>query len=270
MISIDVNSLNDRELIADAIAKLTNVLTALEAAEDRRKMVRRLIGQPDTAEHLRDAWTKFSRTTIPSKTTIKTRPLRGAFDLVAYADRMFAESGRSSIGLSPYQEKIVTRLDELTPEDLDEMNAGPAAWPKLAPFMDPQEAIQDDGIVCLIDGKKRKFLSRYVQQVHGTEWHDYLDRYDLPADYPQTCKDLIEQRRKAAIDRGFGKHDRDQEVEQQVQVTVPIRKTFGRRGTSQQVSVNIDFNGSTFSATTDRQGANELERSLARRLREFL
>ncbi len=203
MISIDVNSLNDREQIADAIAKLTFVLNALKKDDGVRfrcldRIVAATFGPADGGPLLQTA-SDFGKTFEPMKMT-------------------------TSI-----------------------------------PFMDPQEAVQDDGIVCLIDGKKRRFLSRYVQQVHGMEWQDYLDRYDLPADYPQTCKDLIEQRRKAAIDRGFGKHDRDQEAEQQqVQVTVPIRKTFGRRGTSQQVSVQVDI-GRSVNTTADRRKERKLE-----------
>lgn len=247
MISIDVNSLNDRDLIADAIAKLTTVLTALEAEAERRAKVRGLLYRDDIAE---------------------------------YARKIIAENTRGP-GLTPYQIVyrnalgeaftkpddeivIVTRFSDLTPEDLDEMNAGPTVRsiePYAPPFMDPQEAIQDDGIVCLIDGEKRKFLSRYVRQVHGLGWEEYLRRFDLPSDYPRTSKDVIAQRKELAIERGLGK-TRAPEVEEQVQVTVPVHRTFGGRPAPQQVSVNIDIGGATVSAQTDRTLAAELGRKL--------
>lgn len=243
MISIDVNSLNDLAEVEKAIEKLSFVRDALKKAEDAR------------GHAFREVWDK---TFGPTETTIKTRPLRGAFDLGAYASRVFAESGRRFNGLTPYQEKVVTRLDELTPEDLDEMNAGPAIRiePYAPPFMDPQEAIQDDGIVCLIDGEKRKFLARYVRQVHGLEWYHYLARYDLPSDYPRTCRDVIKQRTELAIERGLGK-TRPDEDDQQVQVTVPIRKTFGRRAAPQQVSVQVDI-GRSVNTTPERRKERRL------------
>ncbi|WP_168318390.1 MucR family transcriptional regulator [Rhizobium leguminosarum] len=212
MISIDVNSLNDRDQIADAIAKLTNVLTALEAVEKTRAKAREL--------YLRD-------------------------DIAEYARKIMA-GNTHGIGLAPHHAKIVDRFSDLTHEDLDELNAGFSIRiePHAPPFMDPQEAIQDDGIFCLIDGAKRKFLARYVRQVHGLGWQEYLRRFGLPDDYPRTSKDVIAQRSKAATERGFGKHDRVPEIEEQVQVTVPVRRTFGRRSVPQQVIVKVDIGGS--------------------------
>ncbi|MGV2114247.1 MucR family transcriptional regulator [Agrobacterium salinitolerans] len=125
--------------------------------------------------------------------------------------------------------------------------------------MDPQAAIQDDGIVCLIDGEKRKFLSRYVRQIHGLEWQDYLRRFDLPADYPRTSKDVIEQRKELAIERGLGKTRAPEpdEEEQRVQVTIPVRRTFGRRSAPQQVSVQVDI-GSSVNTTVERRKERRL------------
>ncbi|MGV2052833.1 hypothetical protein ACQZ48_22415 [Agrobacterium sp. 22-209-1] len=75
------------------------------------------------------------------------------------------------------------------------------------------------------------------------------------------------QRREAASDRGFGKRHRDQEIEQQVKVTVlAVRRLFGRHEAVPQVSVNIDFNGSPASAVTDTDSARPLKLAL----REFL
>ena len=140
-----------------------------------------------------------------------------------------------------------------------------AVEPYAPPFKDPQEAIQDDGIVCLIDGEKRKFLGRYVRTVHGMEWPEYLERFDLPADYPQTCSDVIAQRAAAAIARGLGKHRRPREAGQQVQVTVPVRRSFGRRR-SPQVSVKVGIGGTTVTAKTDSLDREHSSRSL----RKFL
>ena len=240
MISIDVNALNDREKIADAIAKLTTVLTALETAPKARR--------------------------APSFAEFVERTCRDA---------------AIGVGFTPYQAQFVTRFDELTPEDLNELNAGPssdgpilltdtdsAGWERLLgpcrvlssiPFMDPQEAIQGDGIVCLIDGEKRKFLSRYVRQVHGLGWEEYLRRFDLPADYPRTSKDVIEQRKELAIERGLGKTRAPEpdEEEQRVQVTIPVRRTFGRRSAPQQVSVQVDI-GSSVNTTVERRKERRL------------
>lgn len=218
MISIDVNALNDLAEVEKAIEKLSFVRDALKNKKDQDALASQ------------EAWYH-------------------AFNPAPYladAIRRFEEG------------KILTRFSDLAPEDLDEMNAGPAVWPKLVPFMDPQQAIHDDGIVCLIDGEKRKFLGRYVRTVHHMSWESYLDRFDLPADYPQVCKELLEQRRKAAIDRGFGKRHRDQEAKQHVQVAVPaVRRLFGRREAMPQVSVNVDINGSAVTAVTDTHSARQ-------------
>ena len=219
MISIDVNSLNDLDEVEKAIEKLSFVRDALRNKKD----------QDAEALASREAWYH-------------------AFNPAPYladAIRRFEEGN------------ILTRGADLTPEDIDEMNAGAAVWPKLVPVMDPQEAIRDDGIVCLIDGQKRKFLERYVRTVHHMRWETYLGRFDLPGNYPKVCKDLLEQRRKAAIDRGFGKHHREQEAEQQVQVTVPIRKAFGRRAAPQQVSVQVDI-GRSVNTTAERRKERRL------------
>lgn len=157
-------------------------------------------------------------------------------------------------------------------ELLRRVHSGEATWglkkrlgllPDTFNGMDPQSAIQDDGIVCLIDGEKRKFLSRYVRAVHDMDWQDYLARFDLPADYPRTSRDVIAQRSKAATERGFGKHDRTPEAGEQIHVMAPvIRRSFGRRPAPPQVSVNIDIGGATVSAQTDRAAALDLGRKL--------
>lgn len=232
MISIDVNALNDLAEVEKAIEKLSFVRDALKKKDE------------DDAEALASQGVWYH-----------------AFNPAPYlADAVRRFDGKT----------VVTRFSDLSPEDLDEMNAGPAIRIEsyAPPFMDPQEAIQDDGIICLIDGEKRKFLSRYVRQVHGLSWEEYLRRFDLPADYPRTSKDVIEQRKELAIERGLGKTRAPEpdEEEQRVQVTVPVRRAFGRRSASPQVSVNIDINGTTASATTDSDSARDLER----RLRRFL
>ncbi|MBY5475725.1 MucR family transcriptional regulator [Rhizobium leguminosarum] len=240
MISIDVNALEDLEQVDAAIDKLCKL---------RSKIFKDRWLKGPLAEPYGDG--KALRA--------KARELVGRDDLVKYATRIVVANTRGT-GLTAYQAKLVTRLDELSPEDLDEMNAVPMArsiGPYAPPFMDPQEAIQGDGIICLIDGEKRKFLSRYVRQVHGLEWHEYLRRFDLPDDYPRTSKDVIAQRAKAATERGFGKHDRIPNVEEQVQVTIPVRRTFGRRSVPQQVSVKVDIGGSV-NTTAERRKERRL------------
>jgi predicted transcriptional regulator len=231
MISIDVQSLNDLAEVEKAIEKLSFVRDALKKKDE------------DDAEVLASQGVWYH-----------------AFNPAPY----LADAVRR------FDEKtVVTRFADLTPEDLDELNVGPVARsiePYAPPLLDSQEAIQDDGIICLIDGEKRKFLSRYVRQVHGLGWEEYLRRFDLPADYPRTSKDVIEQRKELAIERGLGKTRAPEpdEEEQQVKVTVPVRRAFGRRSASPQVSVNIDINGTTVSATTDSESARDLERRLKR------
>ncbi|MGV1989975.1 MucR family transcriptional regulator [Agrobacterium sp. 22-221-1] len=180
---------------------------------------------------------------------LKTAAAARTADLIEQLKRDIA-TGAGLTYAEAYSDWLTISGCELV--ELNERDRG-----KVAPFMDPQEAIQDDGIVCLIDGKKRKFLARYVRQVHGLEWNEYRDLFDLPHDYPQTSGDLIAQRRSAAIDRGFGKRDRTQQPEDQVRVTVPSRRSFWSRK-APQVNVNIDINGSRVSAVTDRESAKSL------------
>lgn len=252
MISIDIDALEDLEQVDAAIQKLCKLRSKI----------------------FRERWLKG--------------PLAEPYDdLVKYASRIMAQNTRGH-GFAPWFVEAIESSEGRTvlkpgadiqgrEELLRRVHSGEATRMLKCRLglvsytfngMDPQEAIQGDGIVCLIDGEKRKFLSRYVRQVHGLGWEEYLRRFDLPADYPRTSQDVIEQRKELAIERGLGKTRTPEpdEEEQQVQVAIPVRRAFGRRSASPQVSVNIDINGTTVSATTDSESARDLER----RLRRFL
>lgn len=76
------------------------------------------------------------------------------------------------------------------------------------PACDPAQSVFDDYIICLIDGRKLKTLTRHIKKWNLTPT-SYREKWGLPADYPMTCRNYSELRSKMAKDRGLGKRNAD-------------------------------------------------------------
>ena len=81
---------------------------------------------------------------------------------------------------------------------------GDAGAQKLEPVMDPQKAIGNDKIACLVCGKSFKTLKRHLGNAHDMTPEQYREAFGLSKDYPLVAPNLSEQRRQVAKDRGLG------------------------------------------------------------------
>lgn len=67
-----------------------------------------------------------------------------------------------------------------------------------------KKSVHNDGIICLIDGKKKTLLRPYLKTKYGLTPEDYRFIFGLDEDYPMTCPDYAEKRREMAKENGLG------------------------------------------------------------------
>lgn len=72
------------------------------------------------------------------------------------------------------------------------------------PYMDPEEAIKGDEIICLIDGSSRKMMSRHLRGTYGMEPDEYRAHFNLRADYPLTAPGYSKEKSIYAKQQGLG------------------------------------------------------------------
>lgn len=70
--------------------------------------------------------------------------------------------------------------------------------------MDPEEAIQNDKIVCLIDGQPRKMLHRHLLAKFNMTPEEYRAWFNLRADYPMTAPGYSKEKSDYAKVVGLG------------------------------------------------------------------
>lgn len=66
------------------------------------------------------------------------------------------------------------------------------------------QSVKDDYIVCLVDGSKRTFLTRYLLAKFGMTPQDYRIHFGLPSDYPMTASNYRALKSRQAHDQGLG------------------------------------------------------------------
>ena len=52
----------------------------------------------------------------------------------------------------------------------------------------PKQTVFDDYIICLEEGKKMKMLRRHLKVKYGMSFQEYKQKWGLPIDYPDVCK----------------------------------------------------------------------------------
>lgn len=62
----------------------------------------------------------------------------------------------------------------------------------------------DDGILSLLDGKRHKTMKRHLT-TNGLTPEAYIERFNLPANYPMVCADYSAKRSQLAKDTGLGR-----------------------------------------------------------------
>lgn len=65
------------------------------------------------------------------------------------------------------------------------------------------QTVFNDRIICLDDGREVVFLKRHLRKMNIDE-NDYKRRWKLPADYPMTTHDYVNQKKLLAKTTGFG------------------------------------------------------------------
>lgn len=65
------------------------------------------------------------------------------------------------------------------------------------------QTVFNDRIICLDDGREVVFLKRHLRRLNIDE-NDYKRRWRLPADYPMTTHDYVNQKKMLAKTTGFG------------------------------------------------------------------
>lgn len=74
----------------------------------------------------------------------------------------------------------------------------------LLPAVPIDQSVEEDRIVCLIDGVRVKMLKKYLQSTHGMSEEAYRRMWNLPDDYPMVAPKYSAQRRALAKLSGLG------------------------------------------------------------------
>lgn len=118
-------------------------------------------------------------------------------------------------GVSPDEPGASPKIATIRSENIDDpafhgldpwlaMRISPNLARKLNPENKVHPTVYDDKIICLEDGSEVKLLRAYVRKNFGLEFHEYLDKWRLPDDYPTAPPAFIENKRRLAKQRGFG------------------------------------------------------------------
>ena len=69
----------------------------------------------------------------------------------------------------------------------------------------PSKTVFDDYIICLEDGQKMQMLNRHLKVKYGMTFQQYKEKWGLPIDYPNTCKNYSKLRATIAKCKRKGK-----------------------------------------------------------------
>lgn len=76
---------------------------------------------------------------------------------------------------------------------------------KPVPAVAPEKSVFADHVLCLECGQAFKSLKRHLRSTHGLSAKAYLEKWDLPQDYPLVAPDYSKQRSHLAKRTGLGK-----------------------------------------------------------------
>ncbi len=74
----------------------------------------------------------------------------------------------------------------------------------LEPFVDPDNSVKPDYIICLEDGKKLKMLKRYLKAKYNMTEAEYKEKWGLPKNYPMVAPNYAKKRSQLAKKSGLG------------------------------------------------------------------
>ena len=74
----------------------------------------------------------------------------------------------------------------------------------LEPFVNPDDSVKPDYIICLEDGKKLKMLKRYLKAKYNMTEAEYKEKWGLPKNYPMVAPNYAKKRSQLAKKTGLG------------------------------------------------------------------
>lgn len=74
----------------------------------------------------------------------------------------------------------------------------------LKPFVEIENSVKSDYIVCLEDGKKLKMLKRYLKTKYNMTEAEYRQKWGLSRDYPMIAPNYAKKRSAIAKKSGLG------------------------------------------------------------------
>lgn len=77
--------------------------------------------------------------------------------------------------------------------------------PDDVPAVSIEDSIKSDSLVCLEDGVEVVMLRRYLKTHHNMTPEEYLEKWNLPQDYPLVAPSYSERRRQIAVENELGK-----------------------------------------------------------------
>ena len=81
---------------------------------------------------------------------------------------------------------------------------------ELKPAVSIRRSVQPDYIVCLECGKKFKSLKRHLRTHHNMTPEEYIEKWNLPADYPLVAPNYAKARSELAKKMGLGQRRREE------------------------------------------------------------
>jgi predicted transcriptional regulator len=104
---------------------------------------------------------------------------------------------------------IKATLDEIGRMENDAFKLKPANVPSIASSKELPEIVKqtvfEDYIVCLEDGAKLKMLKRHLRSKFQITAKEYIEKWNLPSDYPLVCASHSKKRSAIAKQVGLGK-----------------------------------------------------------------
>ncbi|MCZ7861246.1 MucR family transcriptional regulator [Agrobacterium salinitolerans] len=116
--------------------------------------------------------------------------------------------GRDGPGRKP---DWLKKLEELADEEQRlEVKQRPADQYEFAhisrtPAVPISKSLVGKHIICLVDGAKKTFLTRYLLAKYGMTPQDYRIHFGLPSDYPMTATAYRDRKSELAVNQGLGR-----------------------------------------------------------------
>ena len=101
------------------------------------------------------------------------------------------------------EEKKITEIVENIYSNLVSVSDKTLSY-ALEPFVNPDNSVKPDYIICLEDGKKLKMLKRYLKAKYNMTEAEYKEKWGLPRNYPMVAPNYAKKRSQLAKKSGLG------------------------------------------------------------------